>query len=625
MTQAEWHFREFRPGDNVSDPDFARALFSGDDSAEARSLVRESIQNSLDARRTPTTPVIVRFAIRTGPRAAASAAAKRFFAGLWPHILSGDSGLQDAPNTQHSIPYLVVEDFGTHGLRGDPAVWSPFEAERNAFFLFFRALGKSGKEGEDRGRWGVGKFVFPMSSRCHALLALTVPSHDPKSLVMGRSVLKTHRANSVSFHPDGHWGFRDESGLVLPTTDEDTARSLRAVFDIRRVAEPGLSVVVPWLRSEITGAAIRDAVAGEYFLPILRGELTVEVDENGSTTTIDAGWLTEMAHTLSPPLTRARVELGLEAATWPSADVVNLSGSQSSGDYGWESSRLTDPQRERSLSKLEAGGVVGFRVPTCARPKGVELLATHFDVFIQHVQGLGHTRPLIVREGITIAEDRTKALHDYVALLVIDDRALATFVGDAETPAHNALQYDLVKAKYTLAGKLIELLRYAPSRIIGELEGGDRSADRSLLAAFFPFADPTPAPRRPKTPAPSHEGDEIEEVPDIPTHAPRFRIGKVRTGFSVSGTGAIALGARIRIECGYDLRRGNPLRKYRQLDFALGRDVSYNVDGLVVEEAVGNRFVGVVTEPLFQSLFAGFDENRNVFVRVIVDESAGDQ
>ena len=125
MGQAKWHFREFRPGDNVSDPDFARALFTRDESAAARSLVRESIQNSLDARSKNAAFVTVRFSIRTGMQAARAKDANVLFDGLWEHIVSMNSGAEEPPNRGDNVPYLVVEDFGTRGLTGDPEIGIP--------------------------------------------------------------------------------------------------------------------------------------------------------------------------------------------------------------------------------------------------------------------------------------------------------------------------------------------------------------------------------------------------------------------------------------------------------------------------------------------------------------------
>lgn len=619
MTQPSWHFREFRPGDNVSDPDFARALFTRDESAAARSLVREAVQNSLDARQPTAARVDVRFAVRTGPRAAQSGVAARFFDGLWPHVASANAGVEDPPHRQDAIPYLIIEDFGTRGLTGDPSMWDPFDAQKNSFYLFFRALGRSGKEGEDRGRWGVGKFVFPMTSRGHLLLAFTIPEHGSGPLLMGRAVLRAHRAGAKSYHPDGHWGVRVESGLVLPVTDHVLAAELRRVFDLRRSHETGLSVIVPWIPQTITVDSLTESAAAEYFLPILRDELRIEVDDNGKSTFIDAAWLVAMAESIEPPLVRARLALGLEAATWPSSQLIVLRRAAPSAEYDWDTGRLAPEQRELASSQLESGAVVGFRVPTSVRPKSLANLDTHFDVFLRQVPGLGRVRPLIVREGITVSEDKTSYLQDYAALIIVDHPPLASFVGDAETPAHNELQYDLVRGKYTLAGKLLGLLRQSPSAIVREVERGDQSSDHTLLAEFFPRPEPAPIPRKPK-PKDSKEGDEVPEVPTIPTRPPRFRIGKVGSGFSVTGTGAMKPGGRLTIECAYDLRRGNPLRKYRELDFSIGRDVALDARGLAIETADNNCIIASVEDPEFQVVASGFDPNRNVFVRVIVSE-----
>jgi hypothetical protein len=621
MPPCQWHFREFKPGDNASDPDFARALFARDESAIARSLVREAIQNSLDARASSAAPVHVRFALRTGARAQAQDAVQPFFKGAWRHLRASNSGLEEPPEAPERVPFLVVEDFGTKGLTGSPTTWDPFDAAKNSFFLFFRALGRSGKEGEDRGRWGVGKFVFPMASRAHCLLAFTVPETSRQPLVMGRMVLKTHRADNVSYHPDGHWGYRESSLLVLPAEDSETAIAIQTAFDLKRRNESGLSVIVPWVRDGFTRQSILHAIVGEYFLPILRDELIVEVDDNGVVESVNASGLAGLAESLDQPVVRARVTLGLEAATWPESTIPVLKR-PIDGEYEWGEPRLSEEMRSAASLALEAGEVAAFRVPTTVRPKNRDPKLGYFDVFLKHVAGLGRTKPLIVREGITVSEDKTIALQDYACLVVVDERALATFVGDAETPAHTELQYDLVRNKYTLAGKLIQFLRIAASGIVREIEGGDVEADHALLAEFFPRATPSAKPRKPK-PVSSDEGDSTEEIPDVPDRLPRFRIGKVDNGFYVRGTGKADIGTHLTIYCAYDVRRGNPIRKYRRTDFEVGQDIKVEVEGLKLGHTADNAIVAVVENPEFLLSAKGFDTNRNVVVRVTASVAEG--
>jgi hypothetical protein len=197
-----WHFRDFRPGDNASDPDFAKALFSkGSDGVLPRAIVRESVQNSLDARQSVDGTAHVRFRVRTGRNSAPASAAQSFFTGFWEHIHAQNSGLIDPPSKTTSIPFLVVEDFGTTGLIGDVAQWAPFGSERNAFFLFFRALGRSGKEGEDRGRWGVGKFVFPLASAASCWFGYSVTGGGRDGQANGARRAKDPRNGAKELSP----------------------------------------------------------------------------------------------------------------------------------------------------------------------------------------------------------------------------------------------------------------------------------------------------------------------------------------------------------------------------------------------------------------------------------------
>lgn len=157
-----WHFNKRRPCDRMRDS--ANDAFFTAESLEniSEALIREGIQNSLDAAvRGNANEREVR--VRISLVRKASPAAKKsmlslfedskthFEKGLSPHLL-GDLSQQD-------VGYLVFEDFGTKGLNGDVKEWRSDLCEENAFFSFFRAEGRSAKTGEKLGRWGIGKQV----------------------------------------------------------------------------------------------------------------------------------------------------------------------------------------------------------------------------------------------------------------------------------------------------------------------------------------------------------------------------------------------------------------------------------------------------------------------------------
>jgi hypothetical protein len=84
------------------------------------------------------------------------------------------------------------------------------------------------------------------------------------------------------------YGVAKTNGFVLPITHTTILNELRRDFCLRRQEEPGLSVIVPYLRSEVTVANIIQAVAREYFYPILHEKLTVVVESPDFSKTLDS-------------------------------------------------------------------------------------------------------------------------------------------------------------------------------------------------------------------------------------------------------------------------------------------------------------------------------------------------
>ena len=123
--------------------------------------------------------------------------------------------------------------------------------------------------GKERGRWGVGKYVFPRSSRANAFFGLSVRNDDKKRVLLGTSVFKSHRSGGQYFCPDGYYGEKDPSDFVLPISDVTILDKFCKDFQLKRKTEPGLSAVMPWVDPEITSKSLIEAVVRGYFYPIL--------------------------------------------------------------------------------------------------------------------------------------------------------------------------------------------------------------------------------------------------------------------------------------------------------------------------------------------------------------------
>ena len=192
-------------------------------------LVRESIQNSLDAARSDE-PVTVRFSFfsRPNPGYDAGIVSKRYIDGLSPHLQAKHAGLQDIPSAAEPINYLLIEDYGTRGLQGDATQYDDLDDDykKNDFYYFWRNIGRTRKEATDLGRWGLGKTVFQAASRINSFFGMTVRHDDGQMLLMGQSVLKIHKADGTRYSPYGYFG-RFKGDLALPV---DGSGVYKAIF-----------------------------------------------------------------------------------------------------------------------------------------------------------------------------------------------------------------------------------------------------------------------------------------------------------------------------------------------------------------------------------------------------------
>lgn len=130
-----------------------RDQFNNDDVGLNDALVREVIQNSLDAH-SGNEPVKVRFNIQNladiGDQAIEMLREK--IEPLRPNFEACNVSI---PN-ERAIQVLTIEDFNTKGLTGSVDQKEPKENFTN----FWRVVGKLKKEGQQGGTWGFGKLVF---------------------------------------------------------------------------------------------------------------------------------------------------------------------------------------------------------------------------------------------------------------------------------------------------------------------------------------------------------------------------------------------------------------------------------------------------------------------------------
>ncbi|MSU57467.1 MAG: hypothetical protein EXS35_04685 [Pedosphaera sp.] len=624
----QWHFNRRRACDRMRDS--ANDAFFTAESLEnlSEALVREGIQNSLDAARRGAGGVRqITVKICFVPNAPAEA--RQFLAG---HFASAPQNFERGLNCASlnalfgdDTGYLVFEDFGTKGLTGDVNEWRLDRAEQNAFFSFFRAEGRSSKSGENLGRWGIGKQVFPTASRLHAMFGLTVRADNPARVLMGSAVVRTHSIGEHDYQPDGWFGCREQDdNPVEPVMDQEFISSFERVFRLKRGSETGLSIVVPSVDERVNAADIKRGIVRSFFWPILLGELVVDLEAPGETLRIDAETL-PTHRSLLPAPEAAVIEFASWASTAIPAERITLpeTARPSWKDFGEQ--LLPESKLNEIRTRLETQQRVEIRVPVRVRPKieGREDCMSFCTVYVASCRDAGH-RPIFLRDGIVITDVRCPQMSGSRSIVVVDNPPLAGLLGDSEGVNHTQWQKDSPKFhnKYVRGPETIKFVTRSVYEILQRLHAADTKGDPTLLLHIFYLPTDEGSIEPKKKPEKEKKEPDIPPPPPPPPPPPqprRFELQSVKGGFSLRpGNAPIeSFPLKVRIEAGYAVRRGNAIKRWAQDDFAFNRlplrqDYS---NGVVVLRADGNSLELEIRKPDFQFAISGFDTKRDLVVR----------
>ncbi len=467
----------------------------------ADEVVREAVQNTLDAKSEESDAVRVRFFVSGELGALSPAEAGDYFTEFWPHAEASASdeefrelqGLKD-----RSCKYIVVEDFGTTGLIGDEDSYEePGRNQRNDFFYFFRAEGKSGKSESNRGRWGVGKYVFPKASQVSSFLAMTVREKGPGEagpLVMGQAVMRNHKMDGKNWEPDGWWATLGGArhNVPVPANDSHFVSEFCRTWHLARTNQPGLSVVIPYVEDSLTVDDLRRSVVRDYFVAIIEGKLIVDIEaHDGQGCHIDHDTLSAVIDDL-PEKDRDRVRKDSEIIRWslnmPSSAIIFADAPE--GSPIWHPELIDESSRQKAASALDSSQGIIIRVPVNISERRSEIVReSFFDVLL--VPDLNsRARPLYVREGIIVSEVWSNTLQGIRAIVLIRSGTLAGLLGDAEGPAHTnwSEKTDRFKGKYLYGPRWLTFVKQSPWQILRIIRKADEEEDRTLAQQFFSVA-----------------------------------------------------------------------------------------------------------------------------------------
>lgn len=533
--------------------------------------------------------------------------------------------------------YLVIEDFNTCGLTGDVQrtdAPTELQSQDERFFAFVRSEGYTNKAAGRGGSWGIGKTVFARSSDINTTLMLSIRRESPSCVLIGQSLLKYHGVGNERFAPEVMWGTRSQAGEpVLPLGEGFECESFRHDFSLGRRGESGLSVVIPCLNREITASALLRHTLLEYFLPILRGKLVVEIagaDIPDEKVVVDAATLRVGLGGAAPDLPAPLLKLAAWLASSPSPYITRPAGP---GVPGWE--ELLPAADARALAtRFNSNEPIALRIGINVR-KRAGAVAGQFDVVLVQSEETNAGKPVYIRDGIRIPKARASAprgqrVH---AIVLCEGNALAEMLRDAEGPGHTHWSSETqgtsgrFKDIYIGGQSLIRLVEGAPKAITDRLQSTLQERDKTTFAADFPMPaneEEKKARRRKKRRQPTPPTP--DETIKVPQPRPRaFTIETRKGGFVIRRDNPAAPRPhRLHIRVAYDRTRGNPFKHYHPADFKLSQSpIKVAMTGCAEVTRHENILKVQLTADDFRIEVQGFDLNRDVEVDARAESPEG--
>ena len=637
MTTA-WVFPPTAPF-QVQGRDLSEDNFAQEDRSSLEILIREALQNPLDARSPDNKgPVKVRIRVLK-PGEFDHTYLAMLTDGEFDDRLVASGG--DALPKISEASVLVLEDFGTTGLQGH---WNDQNADGNGenwnAFWFREGEGAKSAVGSN-GRAGQGKITYYRVGAARAVFGMTVRKSDGKSLLMGRSAFRrVYPYKGQKYLRHSFWSTGREQ--PLPVTEVGQILDFSNAFHLTRTGEPGLSLVIPYPIDFDIELALRTIIT-EFYFPIAYGNLEVTLDEE----VVGASNVEEVATRVLPDkLAREKKSCYTEGFRALARSVIT---DEKNGviptqlKAGWEkSASLKEDSFEVGVlatlrSKMENGKRIAVRCPISVRPKGGSVIQAWFDVHVEVPEDLDRTEEAYIRRDLLIGSESHLAGSAYLqksrGITLILNSELSAFLADAEEPTHlkwngsrPRLSEDYLNPQATLRA-----VRNAAPRILALISNGVIKRDIRALARYF--AKPADE-GKPKAPGGTKLGDK-DPTPETPKENSIRKPFKIIAGpdyIHVKPNGSAApeakdLPIQCELELAYEGLDQDPFKAYDPFDFDLADTKTHKIEGAGVKliDRKENRIRFEVIDPEFVLEVPGFDLNIRLRARLNYTEKNNGQ
>jgi hypothetical protein len=278
MIMSQWLFPDNGGGLGAGFNDSSIDHFKGH---RLSSLVREVIQNSIDARLNHDQPVVVDFQLNSldtkNLQEITSLADHLKLAKETARIQSAAQAVdfyEEAERTiaEDSVLFLSIHDSNTTGLTG------PIEGPYGAWYALTKGAGLTQKTGPSLGSFGHGSKAPFVSSKLRSIFYLSVISADKnqkETRFQGKSILQSHRSsNGRMTQGTGFYGIPENCMPLLNDAVPKWIKELRS----HRTQDTGTTIIIPGsILDQDSLSSVSITAIANFFYAISKGVLEVNI------------------------------------------------------------------------------------------------------------------------------------------------------------------------------------------------------------------------------------------------------------------------------------------------------------------------------------------------------------
>ena len=569
----QWKFKKYED-DDIQRDSSSDKFFK--ESVESDSLIREFIQNSLDASDS-SKAVKVLITEKTLNKKTCN----RFISGLQPHLLACNVQAEE-----QSIRFIVLEDFNTKGLIGN----------NKADFFYKDNITSKTRGG---GSHGIGKAVFYASSGIKTFFGYSIFGNN-EAVFLGRTVLKSHKINSDEYHPDG----------ILNINVRENADFIQKIFS--RKSKRGLSVAIPCCNIQMTD--IEQSCLSQFYMPIINKKLKIGIGGKNITDTT----LLECMDDLND-INKTKVSLAMEYKTVPKIQIKKCTVKENS----WKKQKFPQLKKEDLETQNQ------FLFISCKIELPVINGSSEYGsatLLIKKEEDMQDRMIDCWRDSllITSALGYSRKEKEHSVIFLIDSGPLSELLRRLEDPGHTKWQTggslpDEVRNKYINIKELVKFIKKLPLEMIRQIKYQPIDQDSKFFVDYFPKASSTGHPS-------GKEGEKGSGVGgssggDIDHSEPTFQDFHFRkhgkgAGFTLKLKNKENHPDRVAVETAYGTNIGNAFKNYDERDFIFDENITITANNGKRISCEKNSVQYEIKNEKFSLTFEGFDPDKELKIDI---------